>query len=73
MYDIQRPGGRRKKKTSGVSEPGEEVKLPEPLTYQDIMRRLVSRYIHQTEKDMKMDGVNEDDLLEIKQDISSLR
>lgn len=31
------------------------------------------RFIHQTKKDMKMDGVNEDDLLEIKQDISSLR
>lgn len=37
------------------------------------MRRLVSRYIHQIKKDMKMDRVNEDDLLEIKQDISSLR
>ena len=31
------------------------------------------RYIHQTKKGQKMDGVNEDDLLEIKQDISSLR
>ncbi|KAH7731515.1 CBN-TRP-1 protein [Aphelenchoides avenae] len=39
----------------------------------DIIQRLVSRFIHQTKKDMKMDGVNEDDLLEIKQDISSLR
>ena len=40
---------------------------------QDVMRRLVSRYIHQTKKQLRQDGVNEDDLLEIKQDISSLR
>lgn len=44
-----------------------------PLTYADIIQRLVSRFIHETKKTMKMDGVNEDDLLEIKQDISSLR
>ncbi|VDQ08570.1 unnamed protein product [Trichobilharzia regenti] len=37
------------------------------------MRRLVRRYIHQSKKTMRQDGVNEDDLLEIKQDISSLR
>lgn len=44
-----------------------------PLIYADIIQRLVSRFIHETKKTMKMDGVNEDDLLEIKQDISSLR
>jgi len=37
------------------------------------MRRLVTRYIHHTKKEKRQDGVNEDDLLEIKQDISSLR
>ncbi|KAF8571984.1 hypothetical protein P879_00320 [Paragonimus westermani] len=37
------------------------------------MCRLVRRYIHQSKKTMRQDGVNEDDLLEIKQDISSLR
>ncbi|XP_013386796.1 transient-receptor-potential-like protein [Lingula anatina] len=41
--------------------------------YKDIMRRLVSRYILQFKKQSSQDGVNEDDLLEIKQDISSLR
>ncbi|KAL4229735.1 anthranilate synthase component II [Mactra antiquata] len=46
--------------------------MPE-VKYADIMRRLVSRYIHQTKKQRRQDGVNEDDLLEIKQDISSLR
>ncbi|XP_067661619.1 transient-receptor-potential-like protein isoform X1 [Haliotis asinina] len=46
---------------------------PDALQYQDVMRRLVSRYIHQTKKQLRQDGVNEDDLLEIKQDISSLR
>ncbi|XP_023225280.1 transient-receptor-potential-like protein [Centruroides sculpturatus] len=41
--------------------------------YQEIMKRLVNRYIHHTKKQLRQDGVNEDDLLEIKQDISSLR
>ena len=40
---------------------------------QDVMRRLVNRFIHQMKKQMRQDGINEDDLLEIKQDISSLR
>lgn len=71
--NFKRPGGGRKKKTAEEETAEVLPKAPEPLTYQDIMRRLVSRYIHQTEKAMKMDGVNEDDLLEIKQDISSLR
>ncbi|GIY91537.1 transient-receptor-potential-like protein [Caerostris extrusa] len=39
----------------------------------EVMKRLVSRYIHQAKKQLRQDGVNEDDLLEIKQDISSLR
>ena len=43
------------------------------LFFQDVMRRLVSRFIHQMKKEMRQDGVNADDLLEIKQDISSLR
>ncbi|XP_023238515.1 transient-receptor-potential-like protein isoform X1 [Centruroides sculpturatus] len=43
------------------------------IIYQEVMKRLVSRYIHQTKKQLRQDGVNEDDLLEIKQDISSLR
>ncbi|CAH1778072.1 unnamed protein product [Owenia fusiformis] len=41
--------------------------------YEDIMARLVSRYIHQFKKNLRNQEVNEDDLLEIKQDISSLR
>lgn len=43
------------------------------LRYQDVMKRLVSRYIHRYKAKQKADGVNEDDLNEIKQDISSLR
>ncbi|XP_064609759.1 transient-receptor-potential-like protein [Liolophura sinensis] len=46
---------------------------PDTPLYQDVMRRLVSRFIHQWKKQLRQDGVNEDDLLEIKQDISSLR
>ncbi|KAK7474523.1 hypothetical protein BaRGS_00034217, partial [Batillaria attramentaria] len=45
---------------------------PDALQYQEVMRRLICRYIHQTKKQHRQDGVNEDDLLEIKQDISSL-
>lgn len=71
---IRRPGYSRKRnemeKKGGSETEDDENK---PLTYMDIMQRLVSRFILQTKKDMKMDGVNEDDLLEIKQDISSLR
>ncbi|CAJ0598054.1 unnamed protein product [Cylicocyclus nassatus] len=67
---IRRPGYSRKRNEM-KDNPDEANK--KPLTYADIIQRLVSRFIHQTKKDMKMDGVNEDDLLEIKQDISSLR
>ncbi|XP_059469179.1 transient-receptor-potential-like protein [Neocloeon triangulifer] len=47
--------------------------MPQPCPYNEIMRRLVNRYIHKMKKQCRQDGVNEDDLLEIKQDISSLR
>ncbi|XP_063590121.1 transient-receptor-potential-like protein [Penaeus indicus] len=52
---------------------GPPVKVSQANKYAEVMRRLVSRYIHQTKKQHRQDGVNEDDLLEIKQDISSLR
>ncbi|XP_074649844.1 transient-receptor-potential-like protein [Tubulanus polymorphus] len=55
------------------SDLAEQAKENERQIYQEVMRRLVSRYIHQTKKQLRQDGVNEDDLLEIKQDISSLR
>ncbi|CDI98345.1 TRP transient receptor potential channel [Echinococcus multilocularis] len=42
-------------------------------SYQAITRILVRRYIHVSKKTMRQGIVNEDDLLEIKQDISSLR
>ncbi|CAI4228848.1 unnamed protein product [Auanema sp. JU1783] len=68
---IRRPGYSRKRNELDKNEDDEESQ--KPLTYRDIIARLVARYIHQTMKNMKMDGVNEDDLHEIKQDISSLR
>ncbi|XP_064482918.1 transient-receptor-potential-like protein [Ornithodoros turicata] len=43
------------------------------VQYQEVMKRLVNRYIHRAKKQLRQDGVSEDDLLEIKQDISSLR
>ncbi|CAD6190350.1 unnamed protein product [Caenorhabditis auriculariae] len=69
---IRRPGYSRKRNEMEKSGQDEESSV-KPLTYADIIQRLVARFIHQTKKEMKMDGVNEDDLLEIKQDISSLR
>lgn len=60
-------------KLSALQESGSTPQKCSAPTYRDIMRRIVSRFIHQTKKDMKLDNVNEDDLLEIKQDISSLR
>ncbi|KJH41533.1 transient-receptor-potential calcium channel protein [Dictyocaulus viviparus] len=68
---IRRPGYSRKR--NQMQNSAEDETSKKPLTYADIIQRLVARFIHQTKKDMKMDGVNEDDLLEIKQDISSLR
>ncbi|CAJ0942580.1 unnamed protein product, partial [Mesorhabditis belari] len=68
---IRRPGYSRRQNAREQKKDG--LDLDKPLTYADIIQRLVARFIHQTKKDMKMDGVNEDDLLEIKQDISSLR
>ncbi|KAG8234932.1 hypothetical protein J437_LFUL013480 [Ladona fulva] len=46
---------------------------PKPASYEEVMCRLVRRYIHKAKKQMRQDGVSEDDLLEIRQDISSLR
>uniref|UniRef100_A0A5S6QHN1 Ion_trans domain-containing protein n=1 Tax=Trichuris muris TaxID=70415 RepID=A0A5S6QHN1_TRIMR len=66
---IKRPGwSKRPCMVDRDSDPGEAS-----LTYETIMQRLVSRYIHQTKKKSQMEGINEDELLEIKQDISSLR
>ncbi|XP_055894639.1 transient-receptor-potential-like protein isoform X3 [Biomphalaria glabrata] len=50
-----------------------DTPLDSTQQYQEVMRKLICRYIHQTKKQSRQDGVNEDDLLEIKQDISSLR
>ncbi|KAI6201631.1 Transient-receptor-potential calcium channel protein [Aphelenchoides besseyi] len=70
---IRRPGYSRKTKELERNNTMEKEPSKKPLTYMDIIQRLVSRFIHQTKKDVKMDGISEDSLLEIKQDISSLR
>ncbi|XP_077867974.1 short transient receptor potential channel 4-like [Saccoglossus kowalevskii] len=41
--------------------------------YQDVMRKLIKRYITNMKRENKADGVSEDDLNEIKQDISAFR
>ncbi|KHJ49513.1 hypothetical protein D918_00640 [Trichuris suis] len=66
---IKRPGWDKRPR---VADRRNDIGEPS-LTYEAIMQRLVSRYIHQTKKKAQMEGINEDELLEIKQDISSLR
>ncbi|KAL1782492.1 short transient receptor potential channel 6 isoform X1 [Sigmodon hispidus] len=44
-----------------------------PRQYQKIMKRLIKRYVLQAQIDRESDEVNEGELKEIKQDISSLR
>ncbi|KAM3177506.1 hypothetical protein ACTXT7_004433 [Hymenolepis weldensis] len=57
-----------------TNEPEEtpNIRHEKKNSYQAIIRILVRRYIHVSKKTMRQGIVNEDDLLEIKQDISSL-
>ncbi|XP_068136406.1 short transient receptor potential channel 3 isoform X2 [Hyperolius riggenbachi] len=47
--------------------------LNQPTRYQQIMKRLIKRYVLRAQVDRENDEVNEGELKEIKQDISSLR
>ncbi|XP_048703410.1 short transient receptor potential channel 3 isoform X2 [Caretta caretta] len=47
--------------------------LSQPTRYQQIMKRLIKRYVLKAQVDKENDEVNEGELKEIKQDISSLR
>ncbi|KAF7664314.1 hypothetical protein LDENG_00180920 [Lucifuga dentata] len=57
--------------------PGEEFNprktRKHPTRYQKIMKRLIKRYVLKAQVDRESDEVNEGELKEIKQDISSLR
>ncbi|XP_031159011.1 short transient receptor potential channel 7 [Sander lucioperca] len=57
--------------------PGEEFipkkSIKHPTRYQKIMKRLIKRYVLKAQVDRESDEVNEGELKEIKQDISSLR
>ncbi|XP_071755971.2 short transient receptor potential channel 7b isoform X1 [Centroberyx gerrardi] len=57
--------------------PGEEFfprkPIKHPTRYQNIMKRLIKRYVLKAQVDRENDEVNEGELKEIKQDISSLR
>ncbi|XP_029297432.1 LOW QUALITY PROTEIN: short transient receptor potential channel 7b [Cottoperca gobio] len=57
--------------------PGEEFILKtsrkHPTRYENIMKRLIKRYVLKAQVDRENDEVNEGELKEIKQDISSLR
>ncbi|OCT97102.1 hypothetical protein XELAEV_18009325mg [Xenopus laevis] len=47
--------------------------INQPTRYQQIMKRLIKRYVLRAQVDRENDEVNEGELKEIKQDISSLR
>ncbi|XP_060707292.1 short transient receptor potential channel 3 isoform X2 [Hemiscyllium ocellatum] len=47
--------------------------MNQPTRYQQIMKRLIKRYVLKAQVDKENDEVNEGELKEIKQDISSLR
>uniref|UniRef100_A0A8C2GEY5 Transient receptor potential cation channel, subfamily C, member 7b n=1 Tax=Cyprinus carpio TaxID=7962 RepID=A0A8C2GEY5_CYPCA len=57
------------------SRPKNTIKKPikNPTRYQKIMKRLIKRYVLKAQVDRENDEVNEGELKEIKQDISSLR
>uniref|UniRef100_A0AAQ5YR84 Transient receptor ion channel domain-containing protein n=1 Tax=Amphiprion ocellaris TaxID=80972 RepID=A0AAQ5YR84_AMPOC len=64
-------------KVSSYARPGEEFiqrkSRKHPTRYQNIMKRLIKRYVLKAQVDRESDEVNEGELKEIKQDISSLR
>ncbi|XP_067232402.1 short transient receptor potential channel 6a [Chanodichthys erythropterus] len=57
----------------GQSKTCRDKNLSSSSRYQKIMKRLVKRYIIKAQNDKECDEVNEGELKEIKQDISSLR
>uniref|UniRef100_A0A8C1MCB4 Transient receptor potential cation channel, subfamily C, member 6a n=1 Tax=Cyprinus carpio TaxID=7962 RepID=A0A8C1MCB4_CYPCA len=57
----------------GQSKTCQDKSLSSSTRYQKIMKRLVKRYIIKAQNDKECDEVNEGELKEIKQDISSLR
>ncbi|KAI7802933.1 short transient receptor potential channel 6 [Triplophysa rosa] len=58
---------------SGKQNKSNEKDSPHPSRYQKIMKRLIKRYVIKAQTDKEGDEVNEGELKEIKQDISSLR
>ncbi|XP_036393581.1 short transient receptor potential channel 6 [Megalops cyprinoides] len=57
----------------GQSKDSSGGSSPCPSRYQKVMKRLIKRYILKAQTDKESDEVNEGELKEIKQDISSLR
>ncbi|KAK3558536.1 hypothetical protein QTP86_019007 [Hemibagrus guttatus] len=73
-HNIQRLKLDRYRANSRIREEN-TVKKPikNPTRYQKIMKRLIKRYVLKAQVDRENDEVNEGELKEIKQDISSLR
>ncbi|XP_043223426.1 transient-receptor-potential-like protein [Amphibalanus amphitrite] len=65
--------GRQPRVSATTSVSTAEVAFECQVPYSEVMRRLVSRYIFHFKNQHRHSGANEDDFMEIKQDISSLR
>ncbi|XP_078087040.1 short transient receptor potential channel 7 isoform X2 [Mustelus asterias] len=68
-----KPGHHFKSNARGSEVCGLKKPISNPTRYQRIMKRLIKRYVLKAQVDRGNDEVNEGELKEIKQDISSLR
>ncbi|XP_067899109.1 short transient receptor potential channel 7 isoform X1 [Heterodontus francisci] len=68
-----KPGHHYKSNPRGSEACGLKKPISNPTRYQRIMKRLIKRYVLKAQVDRGNDEVNEGELKEIKQDISSLR
>ncbi|XP_060692797.1 short transient receptor potential channel 7-like [Hemiscyllium ocellatum] len=68
-----KPGHHYKSNPRGSEGCGLKKPISNPTRYQRIMKRLIKRYVLKAQVDRGNDEVNEGELKEIKQDISSLR
>ncbi|KAG7471166.1 hypothetical protein MATL_G00121510 [Megalops atlanticus] len=77
LFPVRRQSGDQKGDMElnelGQSKDSSGGSSPCPSRYQKVMKRLIKRYILKAQTDKESDEVNEGELKEIKQDISSLR
>uniref|UniRef100_A0A8C3A963 Transient receptor potential cation channel subfamily C member 6 n=1 Tax=Cyclopterus lumpus TaxID=8103 RepID=A0A8C3A963_CYCLU len=74
LWDV--PEGRSRENSNNEMEQQEDLSVEAslcPTRHQNIINRLIKRYIVKAQRDKDNDEINEGELKEIKQDISSLR